>query len=286
MFLRKWSSILARQNPPNNRPLPVRFFASWRFAWIGLLGAVIFFAHGVDAAEVMPPAPKEYVLDEAGVLSTQARSSLNQQLADFERAASSQVVVAVFRKMQTDSSLEDYTQRMFENWKVGRKGKNNGAVLFVFVEDRRIRIQTGYGLEGALPDALAKQIIESELVPRFRAGNYEAGIVAGTQAILGAIRGEYKGTGRTVNDAGRRGKSSWLTFIIIAVVIFIVIVGNRSRPRAYSRRGVSVWPWMGGGWGGGGWSSGGGGGGGWSGGGGGFSGGGGSSGGGGASGSW
>lgn len=235
------------------------------------------------AAEVIPPAPRQYFNDYAGVVSSATASRLNTMLEDFERATSSQVVVAIFERMQSDSSIEDYTVRVAQSWKVGQKGRDNGAVLFVFRQDRTMFIQVGYGLEGALPDALCKRIIEDEIVPRFRYGDFDAGLSAGVSAILAATKGEYRGNGRTTAQPlivqGSRSASSisvsYLPVVIIIVFILIfLIAARRIRP---SRR------YHGGGWSSGGWGGGGG----WSGGGGGgFSGGGGSFGGGGAGGRW
>jgi uncharacterized protein len=112
----------------------------------------------VQAAEVIPPAPKRYFNDYAGVTSRAVQDALNQKLESFEKSDSSQVVVAIFKKMESPSSVEDYTVRVAQNWGVGQKGKSNGAILFVFVEDRQIYLQVGYGLEGAIPDITAKDI--------------------------------------------------------------------------------------------------------------------------------
>src|SRR5262249_36009158 len=151
-----------------------------------------------SAAEVIPPAPQNHFNDYAHVVSPATAQRLNAQLEDFERQTSNQIVVAVFPKMQSDSSIEDYTVRVMNSWKVGLKGKNNGAVLFVFVQDHKMFINTGYGLEGALPDAICKQIIDQEIAPQFRQNNYDAGLTAGINAMLAAVRGEYQGNGRTV----------------------------------------------------------------------------------------
>ena len=129
----------------------------WKFCWLLCFCAGLV---SLSAAEVMPPRPRNHFNDYARVVSGNVAQQLDQRLADFERETSDQVVVAVFKKMQTDSSLDDYAYRIFHQWQIGLKDKNNGVVLFVFIEDRKMRIQTGYGLEGALPDALAKQIIE------------------------------------------------------------------------------------------------------------------------------
>src|ERR1700686_4221291 len=100
--------------------------------------------------------------------------------------------------MQSHSSIEDYTRRVAQSWGVGQKDKRNGAVLFVFVQDHKMFIQVGYGLEGALPDATAFDITEYQIKPHFRSNDYGGGLAAGIDSIFKAIRGEYKGTGKTV----------------------------------------------------------------------------------------
>src|SRR5512135_2889675 len=125
-----------------------------RLLWPALI--LVLVCAGARAAEVIPPAPEHYFNDYAGVTSSDTASRLNKTLEDFERETSNQILVAVYPKMQSDSSIEDYTVRVAQSWRVGQKGKDNGAVLFVFVQDRKMFIQVGYGLEGALPDALAK----------------------------------------------------------------------------------------------------------------------------------
>jgi uncharacterized protein len=230
------------------------------------------------AGEVIPPAPAAYFNDYASVVSAATASQLDQTLENFERQTSEQIIVAVFPKMQSDSSVDDYTVRVAHSWQVGQKDKNNGAVLFVFIQDHKMFIQVGYGLEGVLPDALCKRIIDEQIVPRFKAGDFTGGLTAGVQSIIAATKGEYKGNGQTVGDRNQNqaGESLSLIPIILFVVVFIL----------FSRRSM-IGPWLllssigsssnwGSGRGGGGFSGGGGG----------FSGGGGSFGGGGAGGSW
>jgi uncharacterized protein len=245
-------------------------------SWFCLLLAI----PSAFSAEVMPPAPKLFFNDYAHVVSSQTADRLNKTLEDFERQTSSQILVVVFPKMESDSSIEDYTVRVAQSWKAGQKGKDNGAVLFVFIQDRKMFLQVGYGLEGALPDVLCKQIIENEIKPRFKAGDYDGGLSAGVQAILAATKGEYKGTGRTVANgtARKQGGKGPLVFFILFFVVMMLL----SRRRRSGFWGGAMTGWM---LGGGGFSGGGGGG--FSGGGGGgFSGGGGGFGGGGSGGSW
>lgn len=237
-----------------------------------------------DAAEVIPPKPAGYFNDYASVVSREAALQFNEQLAQFERETSNQVVVAVYRKMQSDSDLPDYAQRIFQAWQIGDQTKRNGVLLLVFIEDRKMRIHTGYGVEGALPDATAFDITERHIKPKLRAGDYEGGLREGISLICKALLGEYKGTGRTVAESGanERGGISCLVLLIFVIILLMMARSSRkSRRRGWGYTGAGG-PFIGGwGDGGGGWS-GGSSGGGFSG----FSGGGGSSGGGGAGSSW
>jgi uncharacterized protein len=241
----------------------------------------LLFATGLFASEVIPPKPTAYFNDYAGVISKEAASRFNGELAQFERDRSNQVVVAIFQKMQSDSDIADYTQRVAQAWGVGQKARNNGTVLFVFVQDHKMFIQVGYGLEGALPDATAFDITEYRIKPHFRNNDYEGGLREGIESIEKAIKGEYTGTGKTVaENRGSSGLTSLIPFLIF--LIFLIAISRAMRRLSgygYSRTGGPIFFPMGGG--GGGWSSGGGGGGFSA-----FSGGGGSFGGGGAGSSW
>lgn len=243
---------------------------------------IVFGVGNLCAAETMPPKPAGYFNDYAGIVSKEAALRFNEQLAQFERETSNQVVVAVFRKMESDSSIDDYTQRIAQAWGVGKEDRRNGTVLFVFVEDRKMFIQVGYGLEGALPDATAFDITERHIKPLFRANDYTAGLATGIDLICQAILGEYTGTGKTRAEEKRAsGGGRGLLIFIICLVIFLFVIRRRRR-EGYGYTGMGG-PFIGG-WssgGGGGWSSGSSGGG-FSG----FSGGGGSFGGGGAGSSW
>lgn len=245
--------------------------------------AITSLAIEAHAAEVIPPKPDRYFNDYAGAVSKEAGMRFNEQLAQFERETSNQVVVAIFQKMESDSDIADYTQRVAQAWGVGQKDRRNGAVLFVFVQDRKMFIQVGYGLEGALPDATAFDITEYKIKPRFRANDFEGGLAIGIQSIFKAIRGEYVGSGKTVNERrGERNDGTGLLFFVIFLIVLIAISRMARRLSGYgysSGRGGPIFFPIGGG--GGGWSSGGGGGG-FSG----FGGGGGSFGGGGAGSSW
>jgi uncharacterized protein len=259
--------------------LPLRSFVVCLTVWF--VGAT-----ALSAAERIPPRPPAYFNDYAGVVPKPKALELNEKLAQFERDTSNQVVVAVFRKMESDSSIEDYAQRTAQAWGVGQKTKGgNGVALLVFIDDRKISIQVGYGLEGAFPDITAFDIRSRHMNPRFKNGDYAGGLEEGIDLICKAIRGEYKGSGQTVREKRAPGPASGcgpLGFVIMLIIVLAIIrLGRRRGGYGYTGMGG---PFISSGWGGG-WSGGSSSsssGGGFSG----FSGGGGSFGGGGSSGSW
>lgn len=231
-------------------------------------------------AEAAVPASPEphYVFDEAGWLGSSAFQALEARLQANERETSSQLLVAIFKAVPQGAEMVDFSQRVFEAWKPGQAGKDNGAILFVFAADRKLRIHTGYGLEGALPDARCKQIIEDVIAPLLREGRREDAITRGVEAMIAATKGEYTGTGSTNLD-GRDKQNIPLVGILFWIVVMIAVwfQVRRGQDVIISGGGSRHGGWGGGGFSGGGWSGGGGGG---------FSGGGGRSGGGGASGGW
>lgn len=235
-----------------------------------------------SAGETLPPAPRQYVTDEAGVIAPGLLAQLNQRLGAFEKATSTQIVAVVYPKLPEGAALDDYAQRLYSAWKIGTKKNSNGVLMLVFVQDRKMRIQPGYGLEGAMPDALCSRIIRETMAPAFRDGKYGAGLASGISAVMQATKGEYKGTGRksdkpmTLLDF----LFSPLGFFLLVMIVLVVINRNRRdvgrgdiSPGAAAATGFFLGG-MGGGGGSGGGDSGG------------FSGGGGESGGGGSSGDW
>ena len=220
------------------------------------------------------------VTDLSGTLSARELASIDQSLAQFEQETSNQVVVLLITTLN-DQSIEDYTIQVAEKNKLGKKGRDNGVLMVIAKSDRKARIEVGYGLEGALTDAISDQIIRKVMAPYFREGDFAGGINAGISAIISVTKGEFKG------DPRSNRRSNPPPFLFLLFPLFFILMRFLSGSRRhylgsggyYSRGG-----WWGGGFGGGGFGGGGFSGGGF--GGGGFSGGGGSFGGGGASGSW
>lgn len=282
-------------------------------AWLLLMPFVV-------SAEVPVPALTAPVMDQTGTLSAAQVASLDQALRAFNAKKGSQLQVLLVPTTQPES-VEQYAIRVAEQWKLGRKGVDDGVLLLVAKADRAVRIEVGYGLEGALPDVIANRITDQVIVPRFRQGDFAGGITEGVSRIIGVIEGEpLPEAERRPSSRGGEGIGS-----IVPLVFGLVFVGGGILRRLFGAfagasviggvAGVIAWlvtgalaaalgagvvaflfalfaggaggGWTNGGRGGGGWSGGGFGGGGWSGGGGGgWSGGGGSFGGGGASGRW
>ena len=229
------------------------------------------------------------MVDASGVLPTESVARIEQLLAAHERATTDQVVVAVYPSLEGED-LEEWTHRVFEAWGLGAKAKNNGVLLAIFSQDRKARIEVGYGLEDRLPDAAASRILRERLFPALKQGDWGGGVEDAVRGILAAVGGQAAPVRRRT-----RSVPPWLPIVTILLFFILVRILSRAQARSYGRRGrgrgviVGPWWWGGGGFGGGGFRGGGFGGGGFGGGGfggGGFSGGGGMSGGGGASGSW
>lgn len=237
-----------------------------------------------EAKEIPPvPNPPRLVNDFVGILSSGEVQALEQKLVAYDDSTSTQIAVVIEETLDGDD-IFDYSHRLATAWGIGREGKNNGILIYVAIADRKLRIQTGYGAEGFLPDAMAKRIIERIITPNFRSQNYYQGLDQAADAIIQLSKGEY------INeDAGQGGGSLPFPVILIFIILFIAIViiiskggggGGYNRGGRYDSGGGG-WIIFGPGSGGGGGSSG------WGGGGGGFGGfGGGDFGGGGAGGSW
>jgi uncharacterized protein len=207
------------------------------------------------------------VVDQAGLLTQQQKAQLTAQLAAEEKASSNQLVVVTLKSLQGDA-IADYGYQLGRHWGIGQKGRDNGALLIVAPNERKVRIEVGYGLEGSLTDALSDLIIRNDIIPSFKKGNYFQGIEAGVTSIIQVIHGQYKA--KTKEKGPSAGN-------IVSLVIFLVFISLMFSGRG----GIFAMPFLigGGGFGGGGFGGGGFGGGGFGGGGGGF-------GGGGASGGW
>ena len=221
--------------------------------------------------------PTAWVTDAASLLSTQTASALNIRLRDYERRTGHQVLVYI-ASTTGGIPIEDWAVRAFERWKVGRSGLDDGLVLFIFTQDRTLRIEVGYGLESTIPDALASRIIRETITPALRAGQPDRGVTEGVDRLLARIGDSRAQPGATSGDGIDEKALSPLEIIFAGIFLLVLITVAIRSPWFVVYLLVNIFGGRGGGFSGGG--------GGFSGGGGGFSGGGGRSGGGGASGRW
>ena len=172
-----------------------------RSGWLaGLVLLVLSAIPGASGADVAIP-PVARVTDLTGTLSSEQQRSLSGRLADFEHEKGSQLAVLVLPSTKSET-IEQYGIRVGEAWKLGRKGVDDGVILIVAKNDHRLRIEVGYGLEGAIPDAVAMRIIDEAITPAFKAGDFYAGINAGVDRIMRAARSEGAGSPQLQDGAG------------------------------------------------------------------------------------
>jgi uncharacterized protein len=171
-------------------------------------------AFGALALDV--PKLQDRVTDLAGLLTPDQISTLNSKLQDLESTDSTQVAVLIIPSLEGDS-LEDYSIRVAEAWKLGQKGRDNGAILLFSKNDRAVRIEVGYGLEEKLTDAYTSQIIRRDMIPRFREGDFFGGIDAGVTGIIQTVRGIYQGA--PISER-RTSRKSGGVFNLLIVMLF------------------------------------------------------------------
>jgi uncharacterized protein len=260
---------------------------AFRHSFLFLISCFLFLASPIRADD-FPARPNTLVTDFTNTLSGEQQRSLESALVAFNDSTSTQIAVVIMKSVGS-YDISDYATQLLTRWGIGQKAKNNGILILVAKDDRKVFIATGHGIEGALPDALCKRIVNNDIVPNFKSGNFYEGIAAGVGSIMGLVKGEF-----TADQYMKRGQQGtpWVVIFLILFIFIIVIASRISSANKYSSmNGVSFWTaWMlmnaasgrsSGSWGG--FSGGGG----FGGGGGGFGGfGGGSSGGGGAGGSW
>jgi uncharacterized protein len=255
----------------------VRRRSSTAVAWFTGAAFALIVSFGLAALAANFPALTGRVVDQANIIPASARADLETKLSDLESKSGIQLVVATVTSLE-GQEIEPYANELFRTWKLGEKTKNNGVLLLVAPNEKRVRIEVGYGLEGTLTDALSKVIITNAITPRFKTGDFSGGITRGVDDIITVLTTDssdwQKRPSLRVDNEPASAPMNWLVIVVIVVVIGLMIVSPAFRWMVLAmlmsgRSGSS------GGFGGGGFSSGGG-----------FAGGGGSSGGGGASGSW
>ncbi len=194
-------------------------------AVVGCLLCVLYGSIFPALAREVPPL-KGYVNDYGNMISPGVRSTIEEKLRAFEKTDSTQVVILTIPSLDGDV-LEEFSIKVAEAWKMGQKGKDNGVILLVSDKDRKIRIEVGRGLEGKLTDLVSGRITREAIRPRFVKGDYDGGFVAATDAIIAAIRGEFKADKGAVR--GPKKSSFPLPLLLIAGMIGLFFLGKMSR---------------------------------------------------------
>jgi uncharacterized protein len=204
-------------------PNKARHLAGLVFLLLPLIFSVAF------ALEVPPLRGR--INDYAGLIPAAKAEDLEARLARFEKETGHQVAVLIIPSLKGDS-LEEFSIRVAESWKIGRKGFDNGAILVIVPQERKLRIEVGYGLEGVLPDAIASRIIREVIVPEFRANNYVGGIEAGVDAVLKVTRGEPLPERAREPAREQQSQASSLPTILVLTAILALFIGMTRRRTA------------------------------------------------------
>jgi len=199
-----------------------------KFLFASVFFAVVLF---MVRSQATAPAPRltGRVNDYANLMSPAQKEQLEQKLAEFEAKTTDQVVVLTVPSLEGED-IEGFSIRVAETWKIGQKDKNNGVILLVAPKEHKVRIEVGYGLEGALPDIIASRIIREIIIPTFREGKFYDGIDSGVDAIMSAIKGEFKApeTDRFASPTIIKNKTRSTLSLILGILVFLILISTRT----------------------------------------------------------
>ncbi len=202
------------------------------FTWLLLCSSVFLFA------QQFPEKSTALVTDYTGSLSAGQKQSLENKLVAFNDSTSTQIAVVLIKSVG-DYDIAEYATNLGRKWGIGQKGKNNGILMLIAVGDRKVTIQTGYGAEGGIPDITSHEIIENDITPNFKQGNYYAGIDAGTNSLIKYMKGEYKAPAQVKQKNNGGGGSALIVIIIVIVVILLMRRGGGGGSQVIGSRGGS-----------------------------------------------
>ncbi|QNH61999.1 TPM domain-containing protein [Hymenobacter sediminicola] len=210
----------------------IQLLSKRQVVWLRPLLLVLLLLAGQFAAwaqQIPPrPSPPRIVNDLAGMMQPNEVAALEQKLVAYNDSTSSQIAVVTVPSLG-DYDIADFAQQLYESWGIGQKGSNNGVLILIAEQERKARIQTGYGLEGAIPDALAKRIISNTIVPAFREQRYYQGIDRATDQLIALAKGEYKAdqTTTTRQRSNDSSGSGWQFWLIIGALVLFMLLRNR-----------------------------------------------------------
>lgn len=175
---------------------------------------MLLFCFQTVSAFTIPARPTGHVNDYANIIDGNIKQQLEEELRLFAASTTNEIAVVTIPSLDGDT-IEHYATKLFESWKIGNAKNDNGVLLLISRDDRKLRIEVGYGLEGALPDILAQDIINNQITPSFKQGDYSTGVIKGVTGIIEAIYGEYKATG----PLGKKSSINMFETIVIVVVV-------------------------------------------------------------------
>lgn len=197
-----------------------------KMMWRPLLSLLLLWTTALQAAPDFP-ALSGRVVDEAALMSHSQAQELTQQLAAFEKRSGIQLVVVTVDNLQGET-IEEYGYQLGRHWGIGQKGKDNGVLLLIAQDERKVRIEVGYGLEGDLPDAIAANIIHGRILPAFKRGDMVAGIMAGSQSIMQALAGSYQPLEQSPKEPY---DGPWqFILVVIAMIVLHILSGGGGGP--------------------------------------------------------
>jgi uncharacterized protein len=230
-----------------------------RFRWVKWIFFLLLSTKGLLAQNLPDPQrPARLVNDFAGVLNRMEVNQLESMLVAYNDSTSTQITIVTIQSLD-GFEIADYANRLYEKWGIGQKGTNNGLLILVAVNDREVRMEVGYGLEERITDALARRIIEQDILPQFRSGNYAGGLAAASKRIMQLLSGAFTADERIESTGGKAG----ILLILLLLVIIIAVNSRNGGGSNYTGRGRAgyqppfFFPMGGGGFGGGGFSGGG-----------------------------
>ena len=193
-------------------------------------------------AQELPENSGHLVTDLTGTLSPSDEASIEKMLVDFNDSTSTQIAVVIMHSVGS-YDIQEYSVKLAQKWGIGQKGKNNGVLLLVAKDDRRVNIQIGYGLEAVLTDALCKRVIETVIKPAFKAGDFAGGIREGATVLMQVASGEWKASDYLNSPGNGRDRSyPWFVLGVILFIIFFVFYVKAMKARTYARTNhISFW---------------------------------------------
>jgi len=186
---------------------------------------LLAFSYQIGNAQDFPKQSSTLVTDYTNTLTSEQVAQLERKLVALNDSTSNEIAVVIIKSVGA-YDINDYTQQLAKKWGIGSKSKNNGVILLIALGDRKMSIQTGYGMEGALPDIYTKRIIENDIKPYFKSGDYYSGIEAGTNSIISLVKGEYKNDNPKAKSKRNKGGAGFVVIIIIVIIAIILKRGG------------------------------------------------------------